>query len=266
MATTTNYGWTTPNDTDLVKDGAAAIRTLGSSIDTTVFANASAAIAKSTITTKGDLIVGTGSGTFVRQGVGANGTVLTANSAQADGVEWAAPAGGGVSTWTLINTGGTALTGAGTVTVSGLSAKQIFVVVTGGARSSSTTGIVLRINGSTSAGDYASLGIRNATPATYNAPSFGVVADHFAGNSYFELGLMGGSNDWIYGSFFIDQADTTQWKRIQNTSGTQANSTGGQIHTAYNGLFKSTSAVTSISIVALAGNLNQGSVFVYGGN
>jgi hypothetical protein len=35
MATTTNYGWETPDDTDLVKDGAAAIRTLGSSIDTT---------------------------------------------------------------------------------------------------------------------------------------------------------------------------------------------------------------------------------------
>ena len=35
MATTTNYGWDTPDDTDLVKDGAAAIRTLGSSIDTT---------------------------------------------------------------------------------------------------------------------------------------------------------------------------------------------------------------------------------------
>jgi hypothetical protein len=34
MATTTNYGWATPDDTDLVKDGAAAIRTLGSSIDT----------------------------------------------------------------------------------------------------------------------------------------------------------------------------------------------------------------------------------------
>jgi hypothetical protein len=31
MATTTNFGWTTPDDTDLVKDGAAAIRTLGSS-------------------------------------------------------------------------------------------------------------------------------------------------------------------------------------------------------------------------------------------
>jgi hypothetical protein len=36
MATTTNFGWTTPNDTDLVKDGAAAIRTLGSAIDTSM--------------------------------------------------------------------------------------------------------------------------------------------------------------------------------------------------------------------------------------
>jgi hypothetical protein len=35
MATTTNYGWATPDDTALVKDGASAIRTLGSSIDTT---------------------------------------------------------------------------------------------------------------------------------------------------------------------------------------------------------------------------------------
>jgi hypothetical protein len=38
MATTTNYGWTTPDDTNLVKDGAAAIRTLGSSIDTSFVA------------------------------------------------------------------------------------------------------------------------------------------------------------------------------------------------------------------------------------
>lgn len=34
MATTTNFGWSTPDDTSLVKDGAAAIRTLGNSIDT----------------------------------------------------------------------------------------------------------------------------------------------------------------------------------------------------------------------------------------
>jgi hypothetical protein len=36
MATTTNYGWNTPDDTALVKDGASALRTLGSSIDTSL--------------------------------------------------------------------------------------------------------------------------------------------------------------------------------------------------------------------------------------
>jgi hypothetical protein len=34
MATTTNFGWTTPDDTDLVKDGAAAIRTALGGVDT----------------------------------------------------------------------------------------------------------------------------------------------------------------------------------------------------------------------------------------
>ena len=36
MATTTNFGWETPDDTDLVKDGAAAMRTLGGAIDTSL--------------------------------------------------------------------------------------------------------------------------------------------------------------------------------------------------------------------------------------
>jgi len=43
------------------------------------------------LTTKGDIIVATGNATLVRQGVGANGTVLTADSAEADGVKWATP-------------------------------------------------------------------------------------------------------------------------------------------------------------------------------
>lgn len=36
MATTTNFGWETPDDTDYVKDGAAAMRTLGNSIDSSM--------------------------------------------------------------------------------------------------------------------------------------------------------------------------------------------------------------------------------------
>ena len=47
-----------------------------------------AKIAKSDISAKGAILVGTGSGTYTAQTVGSNGQVLTANSAQADGVEW----------------------------------------------------------------------------------------------------------------------------------------------------------------------------------
>jgi len=38
MATSPNYGWTEPDNTSYVKDGALAIRTLGNEIDATVYA------------------------------------------------------------------------------------------------------------------------------------------------------------------------------------------------------------------------------------
>jgi hypothetical protein len=79
MATTTNYGWTTPDDTDLVKDGAAAIRTLGSSIDTSFVAD------------EGDLLLGGASDIFEPLAIGAADTVLTSDGTTAS---WAAPAGG----------------------------------------------------------------------------------------------------------------------------------------------------------------------------
>jgi hypothetical protein len=90
MATTTNYSWSTPDDTALVKDGAAAIRTLGSSIDTTTKAlNPS--------TTLGDIEYRSATAnTNTRLALGTAGQVLRVNSG-ATAPEWATiPAGGKV--------------------------------------------------------------------------------------------------------------------------------------------------------------------------
>lgn len=125
MANTTNFNWETPDDTDLVKDGAAAIRTLGNSIDTSfvdlkggttgqVLAKASntdldftwatdaSGIPATIFDAKGDLIVASAADTAARLAVGTNGYVLTANSGATNGVEWAAPVSGSL---TLIASG-----------------------------------------------------------------------------------------------------------------------------------------------------------------
>ena len=78
--------------------GGATVSHVLTSDDLTFFttgvATADAAVPKSTVTTKGDLIVATASSTVTRVGVGANDTVLTADSTTASGVKWAASTGG----------------------------------------------------------------------------------------------------------------------------------------------------------------------------
>jgi hypothetical protein len=89
MASTTNYSWSTPDDTDLVKDGAAAIRTLGSSADTTV-KNLNPG------TTAGDIDYYTSSTAKARIGIGTAGQVLQVNSG-ATAPEWATATSGGMT-------------------------------------------------------------------------------------------------------------------------------------------------------------------------
>jgi len=122
MANTTNFGWETPDDTDLVKDGAAAIRTLAGAIDTSmvdlkggttgqvlskatntdmdftwVAQDDSNAIQNAIIDAKGDLIVGSAADTPARLAVGTNDYVLTADSSATYGVKWASAGGGGLT-------------------------------------------------------------------------------------------------------------------------------------------------------------------------
>jgi len=132
MPTTSNFGWTTPADTDLVKDGAAAIRTLGNGIDTSfldlkggttgqVLAKASntdldftwsAADPLSILDAKGDLISATAADTPARLAVGSNNQVLTADSSTSTGLKWATPSAGSLrfiqrSSFTDVATTGT---------------------------------------------------------------------------------------------------------------------------------------------------------------
>jgi hypothetical protein len=154
MATTTNYSWTTPDDTALVKDGASAIRSLGTAIDTTVFNNASAAISKTIVDAKGDIIAATAADTVSRLGVGANDTVLTADSTAATGLKWATPASGSM---TLLST--TTLSGA-TTTISGISASytDLLIIAYGMTGNTANASFNLRPNGSST--------------ITMNAPSY----------------------------------------------------------------------------------------------
>jgi hypothetical protein len=91
MATTTNFGWETPDDTDLVQQGAAAMRTLGNSIDTSfvdlkggttgqVLSKASATDLDFTwVTDAAGDITGVTAGTGISGG-GTSGTVTVTNS------------------------------------------------------------------------------------------------------------------------------------------------------------------------------------------
>jgi hypothetical protein len=84
MATSPIYSWPEPDNTDLVKNGALAIRTLGNAIDTTM----GTMVAKTIIDAKGDLIAGTAADTAARLAVGNNGETLVADSSASTGLRY----------------------------------------------------------------------------------------------------------------------------------------------------------------------------------
>ena len=245
MATTTNYGWTTPDDTALVKDGASAIRTLGTSVDTTT-KNLNPS------TTLGDIEYRSSTAnTNTRLGIGTTGQVLSVT--------------GGVPAWETVSSGGmtlistTTLTGA-SVTLSSIPATYINLrLVIRNHRPVSDSYIRARFNGVTTSSYFAN--------DTLNA--------YFATNSYegYEdsyLNMTGtgatdaSSNENFYSINFEDYTNTATHKiGTWNMKKEKADGTG-KLATFGMFVFENTSAISSIVLSNSTGDFTSGTALLYG--
>jgi hypothetical protein len=263
MATTTNYSWTTPDDTALVKDGAAAIRSLGTAIDTTVFNNASAAIAKTIVDAKGDIIAATAADTVARLAVGTNGQVLKANSATATGLEWGSAGGGGKS-FALLNSGGTALSGSST-TISSLSGYDQFLVVCNDVSGTSNTNIVNVQFNSDTGSNYSRWGGKNAAASTYDKTAV-VESIRDLSNTQIEWIRGPGSTSSTNGagSMFIHGANTSGVKVFQCHSGFDVGTGDNGQTQDFQGIWNNSSVISSITFKINFGTFDAGTVYIYG--
>jgi hypothetical protein len=247
MATTTNYGWDTPDDTDLVKDGAAAIRTLGSSVDTTTKAlNPS--------TTLGDIEYRSATAnTNTRLGIGTSGQVLTV----AAGVpSWATASAGGM---TSIASG--SLSGASVDLTSIAQTYKDLRLVIRGPQQSSDEDFYIRPN-SDSTGPYAVIGgtSLDATMVVSTNRS-NVGATDVLGNSLMESSVT--DNLVIYD--FPDYATTTTNHIIQMRNAYTNNSAVNVAGFSTTNYCPATPvAITSILIVSDAGSWTGGTYILYG--
>ena len=282
--TTTNFGWTVPSDTDLVKDGAAAIRTALGGVDTSfvdlkggttgqVLAKASGtdldfswvaqddsnAIQNAIVDAKGDLIAASAADTPARLAVGTNGQVLTADSTASTGLAWTTISSGGM---TLLST--TTLSGTST-TISSISQsyKDLVIDVYGMRYDTASGEFKFYTNGSTWNAMYAGTIYFDTTPGTSNI-----------------VGGKGGSYTLSYANAPDRNADSNWWRIVlpQYTS-TQVRKTilswGSYTSTATantsistgGGFTTSTGVATSsITFPSPSGSFAAGTVKIYGVN
>jgi hypothetical protein len=296
MATTTNYGWTTPDDTALVKDGASAIRTLGSSVDTTTKAlnpsttlgdieyrsstpNTNTRLPLGTagqvlkvnsgatapewssdnagmtnpMTTTGDTIYSSSGSTPARLGIGTTGQILTV----AGGLpSWAAAPTAG-SNWSLLNAGGTALTGATTITVSGISAKdKIMVLVQNAGTTGASSIISVRLNTDTGS-NYALLGYK-----VFQAGGLDLL-DSLT-DTYITLGRMANNAaSKVTGTVLLTGCNSSGVKVYQSFGSGNTGGGTGNYSVSGGGYYNSSSTISSVSVFSAGSDFDEGTVYVY---
>jgi hypothetical protein len=256
MATTTNYGWTTPDDTALVKDGASAIRTLGSSVDTTTKA-------LNPETTLGDLAYRSSTANVkTRLGLGTAGQVLQVNSG-ATAPEWATAAGGGAN-WSLLNSGGTSLSGTST-SITGISGQDKLMILVKGASHGSAFDYNLEIQFNTNTGSvYTQQGFQivgqasSLTPDSLygiNTTTTAIRAAATSANATSVASafcLITGCNSSGVKAFTASGGGD----RVSTATDNRLNSIGG--------IFDSSATISSVQIKFGGGTFDAGTVFIYG--
>ena len=253
MATSPIYSWPEPDNTDLVKNGALAIRTLGDAIDTTM----GTMVAKTIVDAKGDLIAATAADTVARLAVGTNGQTLVADSSTATGLKWAAASSGAM---TLIQNTTLASTAADFTFTSIPSTYTHLKIVFNGRTNESganVSNLRLQLNGDTGSNYRGGYG-----------GGFSSMAVTTASGTSFDLRYINGPVQTTYGMgiseiILPDYKSTVLRKGIQWMTTCEADSPAMFFG---NGSWQNTSAITSVKIFfGAAGSFIVGSsVSLYG--
>jgi hypothetical protein len=224
-----------------------------------------------TFDAKGDLIVGTGADTFAKLTVGTNGHTLVADSVEATGLKWAAPASGGGYTELATSTP----SGATTVSFTSISASYKHLLVTWSGLYNSAHGghgWGVRLNND-SGSNYAMAGLRfNFTsPSTKQAQVENyTAADMFYGD--YVMAPIGNASDsqWnktANGFFIIYDYANTSYKKLVNWGAYNWNNSDGGINApvAITGTYNSNSAIDRLDFIrSSTQTLTGGIIRLYG--
>ena len=201
----------------------------------------------SPLTTKGDVY---GFSTVdARIPIGANDTVLTADSTQSLGLKWATPAAGGM---TLLST--TTLSGAST-TISSISGSYNNLLL-----------YVVGVDPSTNADHFVNLnGVTNLADSIQNYSTGSTPSDtgRTASTIRFPDNYGSGNTENAYQLTISRYASATSYKPF-NLFGGFNNATPARVSVTINGIFRSNTAISSIVFATNGGTFNGGTVLLYG--
>ena len=186
---------------------------------------------------------------------------IVADSAETTGLKWATPTAAGAN-FSLLNAGGTDLTGASTITVSSISGYDKFrILVRSASTTANTPAYQIRFNGDTGA-NYAQNQFRFRATASYAATSFDTYND-FA-QTEMNIGAGPSVAAGLYNiNISLDGGNTSGLKMLDISSGAQPNGGNNFYLTWAQGWYSGTSVISSVSIISTSGDFDDGKIFVY---